>query len=91
MRTKALLIGALPVPQEGPVVDISDGTEWEVEGDDAFIGRVTLLVWIASHSDPVEMPLNQDAVRFGGKRLRVRVDQEIVGQEALTLLATCIN
>ena len=71
MKTKALILGALPQPHEGPWVDISDGRLWRILPQPEHNGQLMLVVRASEEVSPTEFLLNSEIVKFSGKAARI--------------------
>ena len=69
MKRKALLIGALPQPLEGPWVSINDAREWRVDSRDDYRGEVMVEV-LTNGGPPSRFPLRDLEVIISGEKAR---------------------
>lgn len=80
MKTKALVLGALPVASEGPWVRIDDEKEWWVTPRQDYNKAVKVEV-LTGDSPSDSYPLNGVPLTISGERARVVITSEIVETE----------
>ena len=86
MRRKALILGALPQPQEGPWVSIEDADRWRVTPE---LGQASSLQLIVEGANGDQQVLTLDLpTDFSGKRARVVILDGIEGGPSITVVAT---
>lgn len=85
MRTKALLLGALPKPQVGNWVPIDEGKGWccLTQGMNSSNNGVRLDVQL-SNGDIIPFPLSTTEPFFG-QRARLVIERALVGVETFSV------
>lgn len=87
MKQKALVIGALPTPFRGPMVEIGDRREWRVRPLPEHSQKLKLVVEDPRVASPVEVVFDgQDEIVFSGLRARIEV-MERVECDSITIVA----
>ena len=72
MKTKALLLGALPQVQEGPWVRIDDAEEWQVDPRGDYGDSVHIELELADGGPPRTYPLGNN-IRVSGYKVRAKI------------------
>ncbi len=75
MKSKVLIIGGLPLPQEGPWVTITDGGVWGYYSPFDFGGD--LIIEVKANGSTVSYPVKQGWTKFEGDQARVVVLNEV--------------
>lgn len=70
MRTKALVLGALPKKLRGPWVGLTEGIEWEAHPREDYHEQVGVQV---DHEDAPIRLLNGEPLKVKGNRVRVLI------------------
>lgn len=83
MKRKALILGALPVPQEGPWVPLTRGVSWRFEPTRNYEGR--LVIEARSNGSSTRHPVFDDPVDFDGEDARAVVLYKIPDLKLLTV------
>lgn len=76
MKSKALLLGALPEPQEGPWVRIDDSEEWQADPRGQYGDEVFIELELTDGGPPRSYPLGE-YIRVSGYRCRARIEGPI--------------
>jgi hypothetical protein len=76
MKSKALLLGALPQAQEGPWVRIDDAEEWQADPRGQYGDGVVIELELADGGPPRSYPLGEN-IRMSGYRCRAVIEGPI--------------
>ena len=90
MKTKALLLGALSQPHEGPWVRIDDAEEWLADSRNDYGEHVLIDVKPPNGDPPRSFPLG-DGLRISGEAARARIVSEIVSVKVVTVQLTQVR
>lgn len=75
MKTKALIIGAPPLPFEGPPVSLTDGEEWRVVPNENYRERVVVVV--KRNGNTTRHPLSSKELIISGEEAYAEVLESI--------------
>lgn len=83
MKRKALILGALPVPQEGPWVPLTRGVSWSFMPNRNYEGR--MLIEVRNNGSSTRHPVFRDVIEFEGEAARVIIQFKIPNINLVTV------
>ncbi len=90
MKSKVLIIGGLPLPQEGPWVTITDGGVWGHYSPVDFGGDV--VIEVKKNGSTVRYPVKKGWTKFEGDKARVVVLDEVSSSVSIiTVEISCLR
>lgn len=90
MKSKALILGALPEPQKGPWVRIDDAEEWQADPRGQYGDGVSIELELADGGPPRSYPLGE-FIRVSGYRCRAKIEEAIEGVKSVTVQLTQVR
>lgn len=92
MKQKALVIGALPSPFEGPWVEFGDRAKWRVRPLREHIQRIRLVIEDSRIASPTSVVFDgQKEIVFSGERARVEILEEFDGRSVTIVAEEVVN
>jgi hypothetical protein len=90
MKTKALLLGALPHAQEGPWVRIDDAEEWQADPRGNYGEDILIELELADGGPPRSYPLGE-GLRVSGRQCRAIITEAFNHVKSVTIQLTQVR